>query len=85
MSNTLFTIFSTELKKQIGIWNEIKCRKLLSQIIRRSSFIQRKPDFIEEEDSPSDNVFTVEEELDGIGNLVDLVDFVAVTFFWGRL
>ena len=49
--------------------------------MRRSSFIQRKPDFIEEEDSPSDSVFTVEEELDGIGNLVDLVNFLAVTFF----
>ena len=67
MSNTLFTNFSTELKKQIGIWYEIKWRKLLSQIIIRLSFIFKENHvFIEEEDNTSDKVVIVEEELDGI-------------------
>ena len=78
MSNTLFTNFLTELKKQIGIWYEIKCRKLLSQIMRRSSSIFKENHvFIEEEGSPSDKVVVVKEELDGIdidgiGNSVHL-------------
>ena len=67
MSNTLFTNFSTELKKQIRIWYEIKWRKLLSQIIIRLSFIFKENHvFIEEEDNTSDKVVIVEEELDGI-------------------
>ena len=67
MSNTLFTNVSTELKKQIGIWYEIKWRKLLSQIIIRLSFIFKENHvFIEEEDNTSDKVVIVEEELDGI-------------------
>ena len=67
MSNTLFTNFSTELKKQIGIWYEIKWRKLLSQIIIRLSFIFKENHvFIEEEENTSDKVVIVEEELDGI-------------------
>ena len=53
MSNILFTNFLTELKKQIGIWCETKW---VEEII---------PVFIEE-DSPSEKVVIVEEELDGI-------------------
>ena len=49
---------------------EIKCRKLLFQIKMRWSFnFKENYVFIEEEDNPSDKVFTVEE--DGIGNLLD--------------
>ena len=67
MSNNLFTNFSTELKKQIRIWYEIKWRKLLSQIIIRLSFIfEENHVFIEEEHNTSDKVVIVEEELDGI-------------------
>ena len=33
ISNTWFTNVSAELKKQIGIWNEIKWSKLLLQIM----------------------------------------------------
>ena len=78
MSNTLFTNFTTELKKQIGIQYEIKCRKLLSQIMIRSSFIFKENHvFLEEKDNPSEKVVIVEEELDGIdidgvGNLLNL-------------
>ena len=91
MSDTLFTNFSTELKKQIGIWYEIKCRKLLSQIIRRSSSIFKENHvFIEEEDNPSDKGVMVEEELagidiDGIGNLVDLPKLMFIDEECGNL
>ena len=41
--------------------------------MRRSSLILKENRvFIEEEDNPSDKVVIVEEDLDGIGNLVDL-------------
>ena len=55
----------------------MKYTKLLSQILKRASFIcEENHDFIEE-DNPSDKVVTIEVELDavevdGIGNLVDL-------------
>ena len=53
MSNTLFTNFSTELKKQIGICKNtvLKCNKLLSQIMWRADndtfkfYFQRKSRF----------------------------------------
>ena len=57
---------------------EIRCRKLLSQIMRRSGFIFKENRiFIEEEGNPSDKVVIVEEKLDclnidGTGSLVDL-------------
>ena len=79
MLNTLFTNFLTELKKQLGTYRyEIKCGRLLSQIMRRSSFIFKENHvFIEEEENLSNKVAMVEEELDGIdmddiGNLMDL-------------
>ena len=86
---TLFTNFSIDLKKQIGIWYEIKCRKLLSQVMRRSSYIFKENHvFIEEEDNPSNSpkVVIVEEELDGIdidgtGNAVDLQTLLHFSFF----
>ena len=69
MSNTLSANFAKELKKQIGIWYEIKWGKRLSQITRRSSFIfKEKHVLIDEEDNPSDKLVMVEEELDGIDN-----------------
>ena len=50
-----------------GLWYEIKYKKLLSQIMRRSSFIFKENHvFIEENDNPSDKVVIVEEELDNI-------------------
>ena len=87
---TLFTNFSIDLKKQIGIWYEIKCRKLLSQVMRRSSYIFKENHvFIEEEDNPSNSpkVVIVEEELDGIdidgiGNAVDLQTLLHFSFFF---
>ena len=87
---TLFKNFSIDLKKQIGIWYEIKCRKLLSQVMRRSSYIFKENHvFIEEEDNPSNSpkVVIVEEELDGIdidgiGNAVDLQTLLHFSFFF---
>ena len=82
ISNTLFINFLGKLKKEMGICKnmsyEIKCRKLLSKIMIRSSFIFKENHaFTEEEDNPSDKVSIVEQNLDGIdidgiGNLVDL-------------
>ena len=76
-SFTSFTNFLTELKKKIGImtWNKIK--KLLSQIMKRSSFIFEKKLRFYWRRNPSNKLVTVEEELDGldidgIGNVVDL-------------
>ena len=61
MSNTLFTSFSTKLKNQIGLWYEIKCRKLLSQVMIRSSFTFKQNHVsVEEEDNPSGKVVIVE-------------------------
>ena len=92
MSNTLFTNFSTELKKanKYRIWYEIKCGKLLSQIMRRSSIFKENRIFIEEKDNPSDKVVIVEEELDdvdidGIGNLVDLPRLMLIDQQCGNL
>ena len=71
ISNTSFTNFSTELKNQIGIWYEVKSRKPLSLIIRRSSSIFKENHvFIEEEDNSSDKE-PDGIDLDGTGNLVD--------------
>ena len=70
-------IFSV-LKKQIGKWDEIKSRKLLSQKFRCSCFIFKEDHlFIEGEGNPSDNVVTFVDELhgydvDGIRNFLDL-------------
>ena len=45
----------------------MKCGKLLSQVMIRSSFtFKENHACIEEEDSPSDKVVIVEEELEGI-------------------
>ena len=73
----MFTNFSTELKKQIGAWYKVKCRKLLSQIIIGLYYIFKENHVFIEEDNSSDKVSIVMEELDGtdkdgIGNLVDL-------------
>ena len=56
---------------------EIKYMKLLSQIVKRKSFICKKQPLSIEKDNPSDKVVTIEEELeavevDGMGNLMDL-------------
>ena len=67
-----------ENANRYSIWNKIKCREFLLQIMRRSSSIFKENHaFIEEEDIRSDKIVFVEEELDGIdidstGNLVDL-------------
>ena len=86
MSNTFFANFSIELGKQLGIWCELKFRKLLSQIMRRSSFIFRENRVsIEEEDK----IVIVEEKLkginiDGIGNLVDLPKLMFIDEKYGN-
>ena len=82
MSNVFFTIFFDRTEKRNRYMQEhlyeIKSRKLRSQIMIRSSFILKENHvFVEEEDSPSDKVVIVEEELDdididGILNLVDV-------------
>ena len=47
--------------------------------MRRSSFIfKENRAFIEEEDNPSDKFVIVEEELDGIGSLVDLPGLILI-------
>ena len=68
-----------------------KCRKLLSHIIKRSSFIFKENQvFIEDEDNPSDKVVMVEEELDGIDidgieNVVDLPRLMLIKEKCGNL
>ena len=60
MSNTLFTNFSIELKKQIGsyiTWN--KMQESLSQVIRRSSFIFKENHLFIEENNRSDKVVMI--------------------------
>ena len=49
--------------------------------MNRSSFIFKENHvFIEEENNPSEKVVTVDEELDGIGNLVDLTTIIHKIF-----
>ena len=54
-------------------------------IIRSSVIFKEIPVFIEEEDNHSDKVVIVEEELDGIGNLVDLPRLVFIHEECGNL
>ena len=49
--------------------------------MNRSSFIFKENHvFIEEENKPSEKVVTVDEELDGTGNLVDLTTIIHKIF-----
>ena len=63
---------SNKAKKQLGIWYEVKCRKLSSKMWHSSFIYKENHVFIEEEDNPTDKLIKVEEEHDGIGNLVKL-------------
>ena len=66
MSNTLLTNFLIELKKQAGIWYEMKWRKLNNYL--RSGFISKESHvFVEKEDNPSEKVVIFEEELYCVG------------------
>ena len=68
-SFTLFRNFSTELEflnKVNDIWYEIKYRKLLSQVMKRSSFIFKENHVFIEEDYLSDKVVTIEEEQNAV-------------------
>ena len=65
----MFRNFSTELEflnKVNDIWYEIKYRKLLSQVMKRSSFIFKENPVFIEEDYPSDKVVTIEEEQNAV-------------------
>ena len=65
----MFRNFSTELEflnKVNDIWYEIKYRKLLSQVTKRSSFIFKENHVFIEEDYPSDKVVTIEEEQNAV-------------------
>ena len=65
----MFRNFSTELEflnKVNDIWYEIKYRKLLSQVMKRSSFIFKENHVFIEEDYPSDKVVTIEEEQNAV-------------------
>ena len=68
MPNTFLVNFSRELKKQIRIWYGLKCKKLLSQIMRCSSSIFRENHVFMEEEY---EVVVVEEELGDI-NIDDI-------------
>ena len=80
----MFTNFSAELKKQIGIWCEITWKQRYLQIIFLSSFnIKENHVFIEEKDNLSEKVIIAEEELDcvdmdGIGNVENLPRLVLI-------
>ena len=65
----MFRNFSTELEflnKVNDIWYEIKYRKLLSQVMKRSSFIFKENHVFIEEDYLSDKVVTIEEEQNAV-------------------
>ena len=83
--NTLLTNFLKELIKQIGKLYEIKCRKPLSQIMRRTSLILKQHVFIKVENNPSDKVFIVDEGLENIGDIEDLPRFMFIDEECGNL
>ena len=65
----MFRNFSTELEflnKVNDIWYEIKYRKLLPQVMKRSSFIFKENHVFIEEDYLSDKVVTIEEEQNAV-------------------
>ena len=67
------------------LWYEIKYTKLLSQIMELPSWICEENHVLIEEDKPSDNVVTIEEELDaadvdGIGNILLFVIVIGSLF-----
>ena len=70
------------------IWSKIQ--KLLSQVMRRSSFIFEENHVFIEEGNASNKVYTVEEEqdgidVDGIGNLMDLPKLMFIDEECGNL
>ena len=76
------TNFLIELKKQTSSY-EIKWRKLYDEL--HSSFIFKENHvFIEKEQTPSEKVVIVEEEIDCIGNLEDLPRLVFIDKEWWR-
>ena len=76
------TNFLIELKKQTSSY-EIKWRKLYDEL--HSSFIFKENHvFIEKEETPSEKVVIVEEEIDCFGNLEDLPRLVFIDKEWWR-
>ena len=76
------TNFLIELKKQTSSY-EIKWRKLYDEL--HSSFIFKENHvFTEKEETPSEKVVIVEEEIDCIGNLEDLPRLVFIDKEWWR-
>ena len=75
----MLTNFSAELEKQIGILilNEIYETTVVETTMKRSSFIFKVNPSVIKQDNPDKNVTVGEQldalEVDGIGNLVDLL------------